>query len=159
MNEELRMTATVLLQQLENIGRVDALPEAEFPMFEIIEALDDASCELCIEMDGMIIDRTHPDFDEVQNPAHINCRRIVAAVGKDEVGPDDKPLEPDYERPSQDLIEKHGHFMIDRQKYRPLRILAQPEGRDFVARVVVDENGVRHVRLDWRIEPYELEAA
>lgn len=150
------MTATILLQQIENIGRVDALPEADYPMFEIIEEIDDASCDLCAMMDGMIIDRSHPDFDEAQHPAHINCRRIVAAVGKDEVGPNDKPIEPDYERPSQDLIEKHGHFMIDREKYRPLRVIAQPEGRDFVARPFVDENGVRRVRLDWRIEPYEL---
>ncbi len=159
MNEILRMTATVLIQQLDNVARVDALPEGDFPMFEIIEELDEASCDLCLQMDGMIIERSHPDFDEVQNPAHINCRRIIAGVGAKEVDPDGDPLEPDYERPSQDLIEEHGHFMIDREKYRPLRILSHPEGRDFVARPYVDEHGKRRIRLDWRIPPYELEAA
>lgn len=158
MNELLRVSAQVLIQQLENAGRVDALPADKFPMFEIIEALDEASCDLCVQMDGMIIHRDHPDFEEVQNPAHINCRRVLAGVAADEVGPDDEPLEPDYERPSDELIEKHGHFMIDRERYRPLRVPSQPEGRDFVARPYVDEKGIRHVKLDWRIEPYELPA-
>ena len=156
MNETLRMTATVLIQQLNNAARVDALPEGDFPMFEIIEEMGPETCDLCMMMDGMIIDRTHPDFDEAQKPAHINCKRIIAGVGKEEVGPDGDPLDPDYERPSSDLIEKHGHFMIDREKFRPLRVLAHPEGRDFVARPYVDDKGVRRVKLDWRVPEYEL---
>jgi len=159
MNEELRMAAVILIQQLDNAGRVDALPEGDYPMFEIIEELDEGTCDLCLQMDGMIIERSHPDFDDAQKPAHINCRRMIAGVGKDEVGPDGDPLEPDYERPRSDLIQKHGHFMIDREKYRPLKVLAHPEGRDFVARPYVDEHGKRRVRIDWRIPPYELEAA
>ncbi len=156
MNETLRMTATILIQQLANAARVDALPEGDFPSFEIIEEMGEDTCELCMVMDGMIIDRTHPDFDEVQKPAHINCRRIIAGVGKEEVGPDGDPLEPDYERPSPALIEEHGHFMIDREKYRPLRVLSHPEGRDFVARPYVDDKGIRRVKLDWRVPEYEL---
>ena len=42
------------------------------------------------------------------------------------------------------------------EKYRPLRVLSQPEGRDFVARPFVDKEGRRRVRIDSRVEAYEL---
>ena len=156
INDILRVTAQITIQELENAGRVDALPADDYPLMEVVEEIDDATCDLCLDMDGMIISRDHPDFDEVQRPAHINCRRIVVGIGRDEVGPDDKDIEPDYERPAQELIDKHGHFMVD-QKYAQLRVPGQPEGRDFVARMFVADKGERHLRIDWRIEPYELE--
>lgn len=154
LNDVLRMTAEVSIQQLENAARVDALPADEYPLWEIMEEIDDASCDLCIEMDGMIIDRDHPDFDDIQNPAHINCRRIMVGIGKDEVGPDDEPVEPTYERPSDELVQKHGHFMVDRERYVALRVPSQPEGRDFIAQPFVDPDGNRHVRLLWRVPEY-----
>lgn len=157
INEILTLTAQITIQELENAGRVDALPADEYPNMEIVEEIDDTTCDLCLDMDGQIISRDHPDFDEVQAPAHINCRRIMVGIGRDEVGPDDKDIEPDYERPAQELIDKHGHFMIDKEKYAQLRIPGQPEGRDFVVREFIEENGVRHRRIDWRIEPYGLE--
>lgn len=164
LNSELEMTASVTMIQMENLGRTDALPRDEFPNYEIVEELDDETCDLCQELDGQIVSVDHPDFEELQNPSHINCRRILVGVGADEVGPeqDDEgdllPVEPDYVRPSSDLIAKHGHFMVDREKYAPLRVPAQPEGRDFVATPYVDEDGVRHVQLHWRVPPYDLEA-
>jgi hypothetical protein len=157
LNEELRMTAVILIQRLENAGRADALPADEFPLFEILEEIDDATCDLCLTLDGMIISRDHPDFDDLQQPSHINCRRVIVGVGADEVGPDEEPIEPDYERPSSELIDKHGHFMVDKERYAPLRVPAQPEGRDFIARAYVDEEGKRRVKLDWRIPEYELQ--
>jgi len=156
LNQELMLTAQVCLQQLENAARVDALPADDYQLFEVIEELDDASCDLCIEMDGMIISRDDPDFDDVQHPAHINCRRILSGIHRDEIGPDEEPIEPNYERPSEEIIHKFGHFMVDREKYAPLRVPAHPEGRDFVARPYVDEEGKRRVRLDWRIPEYPL---
>ncbi len=159
INNLLRMTANIVVMQLENIGRDEAIPADEYPYMEIIEELDDRSCDLCALMDGMIISRDDPDYDLVKNPAHINCRRILAGVGKAEVDPNGDPLEPDYERPSQDLIDEHGHFMRFPDRYKPLKVLAHPEGRDFVARPYVDSDGIRRVKIDWRIEPYELEAA
>jgi len=159
MNLALSMTAQVLITQLENAGGVDAAPADEYPNFEIIEVLDEDSCDLCREMDGMIISRDDPDFELVKDPAHINCRRSLAAVSKDEIGPDGNPLEPDYERPSQEMIDEFGHFMRVPGKYAPLRVPAQPEGRDFVARPYVDKYGKRRVRIDWRVPDYELAAA
>ena len=159
INNLLRMTANIVVMQLENIGRDAAIPADEYPYMEIIEALDDASCDLCAMMDGQIIGRDDPDYPIVSQPAHINCRRILAGVGKAEVDPNGDPLEPDYSRPSQDLVDEHGHFMRFPEKYKPLKVISQPEGRDFVARPYVDEHGNKRVRIDWRIEPYELEAA
>jgi hypothetical protein len=123
---------------------------------EIVEEIDDASCDLCMEIDGIIISRQDPDYDEARNPAHINCRRILVGVGAGEVGPDGNPVQPSYERPSESLIEKHGHFMVNRERYAPLRIPAQPEGRDFIARPTVDKHGNTRLRLDWRIPEYEI---
>ena len=156
LNEELESTAAITMVQMENLGRADALPADEFPAFEIVEEIDDATCELCEEIDGQIIDRDHPDFEELQDPSHINCRRILVGVGADEVDPDGNPVEPDYERPSSKLIEEHGHFMLDKEKYAPLRIPSQPEGRDFIAQSYVDDNGERHVKLQWRVPTYDL---
>ena len=156
IGNELRMTAQVLIQQLENAARVDALPADEYPLFERIEEMDDVTCDLCLQMDGVIVSRDDPDFDQMHNPFHINCRGILAGISKDEVGPDGDPLEPDYERPDPDLLEEFGHFFMDKRRYAPLRVPAHPEGRDFIARPYVDEDGIRRVKIDWRIEPYEL---
>ncbi len=128
-------------------------------MFERIEDLDGETCELCMQMDGVIVSRDDPDFDQMQNPFHINCRGILAGVAADEVGPDGEPIEPDYERPAPDLLDQYGHFFVDKQRYAPLRVPAHPEGRDFIARPYVDDQGRRRIRLDWRIEPYDLEVA
>ena len=156
LNEELRMTAEICIMQLANLATADALPEDDFRVFEILEELDDDTCDLCFELDGQNISRDDPDFDSLANPSHINCRRTLAGIHRDEVGPDGEPIEPDYERPSTELIDKHGHFMVDKEKYAPLRVPSHPEGRDFVARVFVDEEGKRRVRLDWRIPEYVL---
>ncbi len=157
MNEELRVTATITLQDLDLAATDDALPADEFPNMEIMEEIDETSCDLCIEMDGMIISRDDPDYDEASHPAHINCRRILVGVGADETAPDGNPVQPSYERPSESLIEKHGHFMVSKEKYAPLRIIAQPEGRDFIATPVVDSNGKRRLKLNWRIPEYTIE--
>jgi SPP1 gp7 family putative phage head morphogenesis protein len=158
LNEELTMTASITVIEMENLGRADALPADEYPNYEIVEELDDATCDLCEELDGQIIGVDHPDFEELQDPSHINCRRIIVAIGADEVAPDGDPIEPNYERPSSDLIQEYGHFMVDREKYAELRIPAQPEGRDFIVTPYVDDQGLRHARLNWRVPPYDLSA-
>jgi len=161
LNEELRITAEICLQQLDNIARADALPPDEFPSFEIVEEIDDATCELCQELDGQIIDRDHPDFEELQDPSHINCRRILSGIGADEIDPtsdpdDPQPIEPNYQRPTSDLINEHGHFMVDRERYAPLMIPSQPEGRDFISTNYRGDDGNLHSRLKWRVPPYEI---
>ena len=151
INELLRITGSITVQQMENEGRVDAAPLDDYDLFEIVESITDASCDLCIEMDGMRISRDDPDFEIIKDPAHINCFRLLEAIGRDEVGPDDKPIEPDYERPSDELIDKHGHFMRFPEKYEALKVPAQPEGRDFIAKPYVGEDGKQHVMLHWRV--------
>jgi len=156
MNEPLSLTCQITVQLLENDARVNALPDDEFNLFERVEEIGDASCDYCIEIDGMIISRDDPDFDVMCGPMHINCDGIVVGIGSDETGSDGQPMEPDYERPPEEMVEKFAHFVADPDRYAPLRIPAQPEGRDFIARAVVDKNGNRRLKLDWRIEPYDL---
>ena len=151
LNNELRMAAEVLIQQLANAATAAALPEDEFQLFEVLEELDDATCDLCMELNGQVISRNHPDFEQLENPSHINCRRILVGIHRDEVGPDEEPIEPDYERPSDEMISEYGHFMVEKEKYALLRVPAHPEGRDFIGRAYVDEQGKRRIRLDWRI--------
>jgi hypothetical protein len=150
------MTAAILIHNLDMAACVDALPADEFPLFEIVEENDEDTCDLCLEEDGKTISRDDRNFEDVTAIPHINCRRTIAGISKDEVGPDGNPVEPNYEPPPAHLVEKHGHFMVNREKYAPLRIMAQPEGRDFVARPVVDKHGKTRLRLDWRIPEYEI---
>jgi len=155
LNETLRITAEITVQQLESAARDDALPRDEFPSMEWMGEIDEASCELCSSLDGQIISRDDPQYDEEQPPVHINCRCILVGIGADEVGPDGDPIRPDW-HPDPALVEEHGHFWVS-EKYTPLKIPAQPEGRDFIATVYTDDTGKLRSKLTWRVEPYEIE--
>ncbi|HUT77581.1 MAG TPA: hypothetical protein VM285_07840 [Polyangia bacterium] len=124
-----------------------AVPPADFPLAQISEILDTATCALCRAVDGKVIARSSPDYARWALPSHINCRRCMVFVSRDEVGPDGKPTQPDFEAPPQALIDKHGHFVSSPQKYEALRVPARPCGRDFIA---YRPGGAEHVTLRWR---------
>ncbi len=155
MNQPLSVTASITVQVLENQARVDGLSPDEFGLFERLEEIGDTSCDGCIEVDGTVISRDHPDFDAFQNPFHINCLGILVGIGADEVSPDGRPTEPDFpgftEQQRQDF-----HYVLDPEKYAPLKIIAQPEGRDFIATPVFDSQGKKRLKLNWRIPEYDL---
>lgn len=128
----LEATANVTVTSAHGLGRDAAMPEGEFPLAEISESLDDQTCQLCRMLDGQIVRRDSPEYDEFRWPSHINCRRIMIYIGKDEIGLDGQPVQPAFVRPDDDIIAKHGHFHVDPNKYRELRIPSRPEGRDFI---------------------------
>ncbi len=147
INQILNNSATATLVHDFDLGR-DAAPAREaFPLAEINEVLDDVICPLCQSLHGKIMARNSAAYEEFKRPSHINCRRIMVFIGKDEVDLDGEPMTPDFERPPQELLDKHGHFHIDPDKYAQLRIPSRPEARDFIfARGAAGEPG----RLLWR---------
>ncbi len=125
-------TANVTVTSNYGLGRDAAMPADEFPLAEISESLDDRTCQLCAMLDGQIVRRDSPEYDEFRWPSHINCRRIMVYIGRDEVGPDGEPMQPTFVRPDKEIIAKHGHFHVEPDKYAELRMPARPEGRDFI---------------------------
>jgi hypothetical protein len=161
MNQHLTMTATVIVGELDAEARAELADLALWPLAQIVEVLDERTCPLCEYVDGMILDRRSPEFERWRNPSHINCRRTLAYVSsrEREIGPDGQPIptRPDFVEPPAALIYKHGHFVVDPERYSPLRIPAQPEGRDFVFKRIRDpESGDLVSVLHWRTRMYEI---
>ena len=159
--QRLTLSASVVIRDLDAEARADLADLDRWPMAQIVEVLDDRTCPLCRYMDGMVLDRRMPEFDKWVLPPHINCRRTVAYVAGDEMelGPDGKPrpIGPDFIEPPRDLIEKYGHFITNPEKDAALRVMAQPEGRDFIfARVKDADTGIITPTLFWRCEPVDL---
>ena len=150
MDQTLAMTAQVVISEFTEEARAEMADLDQFPLVQIVEVLDDRTCELCEYMDGMWLRRDSPDFERWARSPHINCRRTLHYVS----GPG---LEADFVPPPDELVEKHGHFIRDPDKYAPLRILAQPEGRDFVfVRVKDPETGEMVSVMRWRTQIYDI---
>ena len=133
ITESLAGAANATVTQLYGLGRDAEAPADEFPLAQIIERLDLPNvCPLCASVHGMIVDRKSAAFAEFRWPSHINCRRTIVYIGKDEVDETGEPTKPDFQRPHQDIINQHGHFHVDPGKYAELRIPSRPEGRDFI---------------------------
>lgn len=155
------MTATVTVRALDAQARAELADLALWPLAHRLAILDDRVCELCEYLDGMIMRRDGPEFQQYGKSVHINDRCCIAYIGADEMewGPDGelRPTQPDFVAPPQELLEKHGHFLLDPEKYAPLRIPAQPEGRDLVVRWVPDPAAkIKRMTICWRISPYPL---
>ena len=129
-SDGLTISAKITIQEIDDSAPEIIMSLEEYPLVQIIEF--PGCCPLCEYMDGMIIRRDSPDFDLYARPPHINCRRVWAYIGKDEIAPDGQPTRPDWTPPPQELIEKYGHFIKDPEKFKSLRVLSQPEGRDFI---------------------------
>jgi len=161
ITEHLRMTATVTVRALDAQAREESADLALWPLAQRIAILDERVCELCEYLDGMIMRRDSPDFAQYGKPVHINDRCRIAYIGADEVEIDEHgrpvPMTPDFVAPPLELIRKHGHFIADPDRYAPLRIPAQPEGRDFVFKRVRDPRSGDLVSvIDWRTRMYEI---
>jgi hypothetical protein len=59
------------------------LPEDEYPLAQIVGALDDELCDLCAWLNGRIIQRGAPEWERYRLPSHINCRRAFAYIPAD----------------------------------------------------------------------------
>ena len=148
--QALAITAQVLIGDLTEQARAEMADIDRFPLAQIVEVLDDRTCPLCEYMDGMWLRRDMPDFARWSRSPHVNCRRTLHYLS----GPG---LEADFIPPPAELVDEHGHFIRDPDKYEALRIPAQPEGRDFVFKRVRDpRSGVLVSVLEWRTRMYEI---
>jgi hypothetical protein len=132
VNQILDGTASVSVTSLYGLGRDVAMPADEYPLAEINETLDGRTCPLCEYLDGMILRKNTPAYNQYRNPSHINCRRILVDIHRDEVGEDGLPVREDFRPPDPALLDRYGHFVLDPDKYAELRIPSRPEGRDFI---------------------------
>lgn len=71
--------------------------------------LDDVVCELCEELDGMILDINNPDYIRFTPPIHARCRCLWVYIDEREFPPN---REPDWVTPNDTLIKKHGQWLI-----------------------------------------------
>jgi hypothetical protein len=134
ITQSLTSTATVITTEAYGLGRdaVGAWNIDEYPWAQRIEVLDQVTCPLCRQINGMVFDKRSPAYQQYRWPLHIGCRGIIVDIGRGEMGDDGKPLKPDFVQPDQALIDKHGHFLVNPDKYEALRMPARPEGRDFI---------------------------
>lgn len=147
LNRSLEATASIATAELYNEGKSAANDPEQFPYARISEHLDGRTCNLCRHVDGKVLPVGSREYGEYRAPSHINCRRILAYIHKDETGRKDL-LE--YDPPGEELIRRHGHYHLDPKKHAALRIPAEPAGRNVVVRRVRNlETGRVETRLDW----------
>ena len=158
------ISGSIIVQELAQAAFDDVLPEDDWPYFQRIE-INAEPCELCAQVEYLIIERGSPDDDAYGDQLHINDEFTKVAVSKNEVDPDGKPVQPDFVAPDPELVAKLGHFVADPDKYSELRSLPSPEGRQFIVHPAVkeevDESTGEVVRkrysiIEFRVEPYEL---
>ena len=145
LEKSLQATATLTIAELHNEGMAAANNPADWPYAQISEILDNRTCPLCRAVDGKIVAVGSPEYAKWRQPSHINCRRVMVYIGKDE-----QNVRVDFAEPAPELIKKHGHYHIQPDKYAELRIPAEPAGRHVVVRRVKNlETGKISTRLDW----------
>jgi hypothetical protein len=148
LEQALRGAASVAYTEISNLAEDLSLPADEYPLAQIVEVLDDELCDLCAWLNGRIIRRGTPEWDRYRLPSHINCRRTFAYI------PADAGEEPDFEEPPQSLIDKHGHFLRDPERYEELRVPAFADRRQFVFRRYTDPaSGSVISTLQWLVDP------
>ena len=116
------------------LGQESALPANDYPHAQIIETLDGAICPLCRAVHGMILDKSKPEYDRWRLPSHINCRRILVDIHRDEVDNEGNPTQGNFNEPPDQLISQHGHFVLRPKKFAHLRLPARPTGLDFIVK-------------------------
>ncbi|NUP99348.1 MAG: hypothetical protein HUU35_05775 [Armatimonadetes bacterium] len=111
------------------------------------------TCPLCVALDGKVFRANSEAARRFTPPLHINCDCIWVEVGDDEEGAEDW-FTPGDEEALAELVEQHGHFVSQPEKYTALRIPAGPSGRDFtLRRGKAGEPG----RVEWTRPRYQLD--
>lgn len=145
LERSLKVTASIVVTEMHNEGMSAANRPTDFPLAQISERLDRRACPLCRAVDGMILKVGTPEYAKWRQPSHINCRRRLIYISKDDTG-----AEADFEEPDAELIRKHGHFHVNPEKHAALRMPAEPAGRHVIVRRVKNlETGEIETRLDW----------
>lgn len=157
MDTVLTATAAVVYTELRNLAEDLTLPEEEYPLARILEIEDTRTCPLCREVNGMVIRRGTAEWERWRKPSHINCRRAFSYIPRDAKDDDGKPILPDFREPPPDIIAKHGHFILDPNKYEPLRVPAYADTRQFVVRTR-KVGYKRYALLEWLVTPSPADA-
>ncbi|HEU4753745.1 MAG TPA: hypothetical protein VFU47_11615, partial [Armatimonadota bacterium] len=145
LNQALEATAALTVAELYNEGKSAANNPEEWPLAQISERLDGRTCPLCRAVDGKILKVGSPEYRQWRQPSHINCRRVMVYIHRDEQG-----AKPDFREPDAELIRKHGHYHLRPDRHAELRIPAEPAGRHVIVRRVRNlETGEISTRLDW----------
>jgi len=90
-------------------------------------------CPLCASLQGKVFRADSEEARRFTPPLHPNCDDLWVAVGDDQVGAVDWFTKRDEEA-FKPLIEQHGTFVTQPDKYEELRVIAGPSGRDFTFR-------------------------
>jgi len=146
----LEITGSLLITETTNEARLDVAQAAGVRRVQWSANLETRTCALCRYLDGKVFEAKSAPWNP---PAHINCDCIWIAVEDDEVGDVDAfdPADPALA----DLVDSHGHFLTNPEKYQPLRIPSAPGGRDFVAvRKKVGDQVITEIR--WNRPRYDV---
>jgi len=149
----LRMAGQVLVTETQQETRL-AVASGSGTERVAFSAVGD-TCPLCLALDGKVFRADSDDARRFTPPLHINCDCIWTGVGDDEVGAVDwfTPADAQSEE-MRDLIESHGHFVTNPDKYTALKVPSGPTGRDFTfRRGKAGEPGT----VEWRRPRYELD--
>lgn len=99
--------ATVQTAWAVNSGRDIVAEEAGVKRIQYSAILDKNTCDLCRELDNMIIDAGTEEAKRFKPPIHSKCRCIYAYVL-----PEEQPQpKVNFEIPSEELLKKHGHLV------------------------------------------------
>lgn len=149
--QAINIVGKLLVRETTNEARLFVLQGSGYDRAQWSAAIEPAPCPLCASLDGKVFDTATAPYNP---PAHINCDCIWIGVEADEVGSVDAfdPTDPYL----QDLVDKHGHFLTNPDKFSPLRIPASPGGRDFVFRRRNTPDGLQS-SLEWRRPRYQID--
>lgn len=123
-----------------SIAKDDVLDAEQWPLAQRLELAN--CCKLCATINGRIVRKSDPAYRKWLRQVHMNCRGIWVDIHKDEgheeVGPDGTarwvPTQPTWHDSPipEELLQRHGHFIHEPEKYAALNLPARPTGRDFI---------------------------
>ena len=106
VDKELDGTASVVVGESINRGRNEIVASGEFQAAQYSAILDERTCDLCADMDSMVVDIDDPNFDRFTPPVHSNCRCIWVYIRKEE-----ERVVIDWVTPDQAMIDKNGKLV------------------------------------------------
>ena len=106
---DIQATANIVVNDAINEGRNEGLQAGDIQGYQYSAILDDRTCALCEDLDGMTLVRGDARFDEFNPPIHDRCRCVWIGVLSDEVD-----FRPEWRDPSADMIAAHGSLIVER---------------------------------------------
>jgi SPP1 gp7 family putative phage head morphogenesis protein len=107
---KMQRAARVRVAEAINFGREDARRNLRgIQGVQISAILDDRTCPLCHSLDGMTLAADDPRIALWRPPFHDRCRCLQIFVGEEEIG-----FVPQWSDPGEELLRRHGRFVIER---------------------------------------------